>query len=341
MAGSNRSALITKLYKVLKQHYKPVAVNGDRPLLEQMLYACCLENSHYDQAEKTFQHLSSSFFDWNEVRVSTVKELAESLRDLPNPSVAASNLKRLLQTVFEATYSFDLEAVKKQNLGVGIKRLEKMEGASTFVVGYATQHGLGGHSIPLDGGALEILYIVGIATEAERDSGEVSGLERAIPKNKGTEFGSLLHQFSADFVANPFSPNVKNLLLAVNSEAKDRLPKRGQKRDVTARRVEAPPPAAAKASAGKGAKEAEKVSHDRHGKDHRPAGKAGKKEEVKDSKRAASGKASAPEAKKHAAKKEPMKPAAKTSRPQAGHSRAGAATARKSATKHLAKRKPR
>src|SRR5437868_6852323 len=123
MAGPNRAALISKIYKLLKQHYKPVSVNGDRPLLEQMLFACCLENAPYDKAEKTYQHLSSSFFDWNEVRVSTVKELAESMRDLPDPSSAASNLKRILQNVFEATYSFDLEPVKKQNIGVGIKRL--------------------------------------------------------------------------------------------------------------------------------------------------------------------------------------------------------------------------
>ena len=140
MAGSNRSSLITKLYKVLKQHYKPISVNGDRPLLEQMLFACCLENAPYGKAEKVYEHLNSSFFDWNEVRVSTVKELAEAMRDLPFPMAAASNLKSVLQTVFEATYSFDLESVKKQNLGVGIKRLAKMQGASPFVVAYVTQH---------------------------------------------------------------------------------------------------------------------------------------------------------------------------------------------------------
>ena len=32
------------------------------------------------------------------------------------------------------------------------------------------------------------------------------GLERAIAKSKGVEFGSLLHQFGADFSANPYSP---------------------------------------------------------------------------------------------------------------------------------------
>jgi len=82
MSGSNRGPLINKLYKVLKQHYKPVVTEMNRPLLEQMLFACCLENAPYEKAAKTYEHLATSFFDWNEVRVSTVNELAESMRDL-------------------------------------------------------------------------------------------------------------------------------------------------------------------------------------------------------------------------------------------------------------------
>src|SRR5262245_4076590 len=230
MAGSSRSSLIAKMHKVLKQHYKPISLDGDRPLLEHMLYACCLENAPYDKAEKVYQHINTSFFDWNEVRVSTVKELAEAMRELPDPAAAAANLKSILQNVFEATYSFELESVKKQNIGVGIKRLEKMQGASQFVVAYTTQHALGGHSIPLDRGALDVLYIVGIASEAESRSGNVTGLERAIPKNKGAEFGSLLHQLVADYVANTQSPAVKNILIAINPDAKNRIPKRGQKK---------------------------------------------------------------------------------------------------------------
>src|SRR5436189_5279225 len=132
MSGPNRSVLISKIYKVLKQHYKPTEPAGSRPLLELMLFGCCLENAHYDKAEKTYENLVSSFFDWNEVRVSTVNELAEAMKDLPEPAMAAANLKFILQTVFEANYSFDLEPLKKQNLGVAIKRLEKLEGATPF-----------------------------------------------------------------------------------------------------------------------------------------------------------------------------------------------------------------
>ncbi|HEY2826370.1 MAG TPA: hypothetical protein VGJ04_02125 [Pirellulales bacterium] len=347
MSGPNRSALITKLYKVLKQHYKPVAFNGDRPLLEQMLFACCLENAPYPKAEKIYQHLSESFFDWNEVRVSTVKELAEAMRDLPAPAAAASNLKSVLQTVFEATYSFDLENVKKQNIGVGIKRLAKMEGASPFVVAYVTQHALGGHSIPLDRGAVELLYIVGLATDAERKSGNIAGLERAIPKNKGDEFASLLHQLAADFVANPLAPAMKTLLLSINSDAKDRLPKRGQKILVTE------PPAPAKSEMAKpemakiGGKAAEKAAADKRNLDKSRDGArqhdkiAAKKDLAKEGKKSSAAKSGTAES----AHKKPLKkalPAKGARRHEVAASRPAArSTVQKSATKRLAKRKPR
>ncbi len=191
----------------------------------------------YDAAEQAFAAVSTAFFDWNEVRVSTVKELAEVMRNLPDPTAAATRLKQSLQSAFEATYAFDLEGMKKQNLGQAVQRLKKFNGTSSFTVGHVTQAALGGHAIPLDRGALDVLYIVGAATEAEVKSAEVTGLERTIPKNKGAEFASLLHQLGAELVAGPYSPNVHKILLEVSAEAKDRLPKRGQKKP-----VEAPPP---------------------------------------------------------------------------------------------------
>jgi hypothetical protein len=333
MSEPNRAALINKLYKVLKAHYKPVAQNGDRPLLQHMLYACCLENAHYDKAQKVYEHVSTSFFDWNEVRVSTVKELAEAMRELPDPPCAAANLKSILQNVFEATYSFDLESVKKQNIGVGIKRLAKFEGASPFVVAYATQQALGGHSIPLDKGALDVLYIIGIASEAERKSRAVGGLERAIPKNKGTEFGSLLHQLAADYMANPFSPTVKNLLLEINPQAKERLPKRGQKKvevlESPAKddgKIAGHPP---KQAGEKPQKHQEKPPSAKHEKDAHRKGASAKATAIE------------PGRKKPSAKQ----PAAAKASAHGGHKAAGAhasrGSARKSEIKRLAKRKPR
>ncbi len=235
MSKPDRGALIGKTHKVLKKHYKPVDY-VERPLLENLLFAACLENNHYEAAEAAFKALSQNFFDWNEVRVSTVEELVESVSMLNEPKTAAANVKKILYSVFESTYSFELEGMKKQNLGAAIQKLEKFEGVTPFIAAVVTQASLGGHSIPLDRGAFGVLKVVGIAADSDESKGVVPGLERAVPKSKGVEFGSLLHQLGADLVASPYSTNLHKIFLEISPAAKDRLPKRPPKG------VKPPPP---------------------------------------------------------------------------------------------------
>jgi len=228
MATSNRAALITKAHKVLKKYYKPVAP-PQRSILEHALYGCCLENTSYEAADRAFAGLSENFFDWNEVRVCTVGELAEAMGKHPYAEAAAGNIRRILQAVFEDRYQFDLEPLRKENLGKATKKLQDFDGVTPFVLSYVVQAGLGGHSIPIDQAALDLLLVLNIINEAEAAKHTVPGLERAIPKTKGVEFGSLLHQLAAEFMANPNSQAVHKILLQINEEAKDRLPKRGAK----------------------------------------------------------------------------------------------------------------
>lgn len=253
MSTTNRATLLTKTHKVLKRTYKHTPLKGEQVLLDSLLFAACLENARHDAAQKAYETLKRAFFDWNEIRVSTVKELAEVVADLPDANDAATRVKGILQSVFESDYSFDLEHLKKQNLGVAIKRLQKLQGGSPFVVAYATQSALGGHSIPVDKGTLGALYVIGVINEAEAEAGNVPGMERAIPKSKGQEFGALLHELGADFFHNPFSTNLRELLLSIAPDAKERFPKRASKKAVAEPPPAAPvePPAESKKKDGK------------------------------------------------------------------------------------------
>jgi endonuclease-3 len=235
MASKNRAALVNKVLKVVKKHFKPAPPLKDRSLLEHLIFACCAENSPYDAAEKVFQSLTSDYYDWNEVRVSTIRELAEVCKPLNDPSESATRLKRVLQSVFESHYSFDLEPLKKQNIGAAVKQIERYNGSSPFVVAFVTQQALGGHSIPTNQGLLESLKIVGVITDAEAAKGVVPGLERTVPKSKGFEVGSQLHQLGIEMHRSPYGPTIRKLLLEIEPSAKDRLPKRSTKSD------EAPP----------------------------------------------------------------------------------------------------
>ncbi len=247
MTTSNRAATLNKTHKVLKRTYKYHPLKGEQPVLESLLFACCLENARHDVAQQALAKTQSAFFDWNEIRVSTVKELAEVMDMLPEPTEAAARLKGVLQSVFESDYSFDLEHLKKQNIGAAVKKLQKLHGATPFNVAYVTQTALGGHSIPVDTGTLGALYVLGVISESEAKESVVPGMERAIPKSKGQEFGALLHELGADYFANPFSPSLRELLLSISSDAKERFPKRAPKK---APAPPTPAPVAGKAAPG-------------------------------------------------------------------------------------------
>ena len=283
MTTTNRSALIAKVHKVLKKHYKPVHPPAERTVLEHLLYACCLENARYEAADEAFARLQELYFDWNEIRVTTVSELAEVMAGIPDGASAGQRIKKALQSVFESAYSFDIEALRKQNLGKAEKDLERIGGTTPFVRAYVAQNGLEGHSIPVSQGGIEVLYAVGVISEQEADKRQVPGLERAIPKNKGVEFGSLLQQIAADFYASPGSSKLRGILAEIDEDYKERLSQR------TAKLEEA----SAKAAADK------QRSQSRSGRmsEMRPSSPHAAKE--------------SPSASRHEAKESPHKPSAK------------------------------
>lgn len=303
MATPNRASLINRILKMVRKHYKPIPAAKDRTLFEHLAFACLVENSPHDVAEQVFNTLKADYFDWNEVRVSTIRELTEVTKPLVDPPQAAARLKQTLHAVFEGVYQFDLETLKKQNIGQSAKTLQKLKGSTPFVVSYVTQHALGGHSIPVNNGLLITMHVVGVINDNELKAGAVPGLERVVPKTKGVEVGSLLHQLGVEIGRNPYGANARKLLLEIDPKAKDRLPKRKPPEPP------APPPAPpAPAAKGKAAKE--------------------------DKKKSAAKAASAPQTKKGAAASK-KKPTTKPTKP-------GSKPAKKKATtSKLTKRKPK
>lgn len=251
MSAPSRSTLLTKMHRVLKKHYDAVKPDPERPILETMLYACCLENAPHGKADAAFASIKRTFFDWNEMRVATVTELAEELSGLPDPAAAADRFRRVLQHVFEARYSFDLEDLRKENLGAAVKKLEGIDGADPFIVAYAVQHGLGGHSIPVDRGLLDCMLVLGAISDDEHQHGSIPGMERAIAKSKGVEFASIAHEFGAAFLASPGSAALLKIFLEISPDAKENLRKLAKKEADAAAKSAAAAEAAARKSAAK------------------------------------------------------------------------------------------
>ena len=273
MASNNRATQINKVLKVAKKHFKPAGFPSDRNLLQHLIFACCAENSLYDVVEEVFATLSNDYYDWNEVRVTSIRELSQVMKALNDPEEAATRLKRVLQSVFETHYTFDLEPMKKQNIGQTVKQLEKYNGTTRYTVNFVVQNALGGHAIPINKGLLESMRVVGVVSDNEAKKGTVPGLERAVPKTKGVEVGTMLHQIGVELRRSPYGPVIRKLLLEIEPGCKENLPKRPSKK------VE-PPPKPEKKPEKKTAKAAEKKSAAKEAKEA-AKGKGTKKVESK------------------------------------------------------------
>lgn len=340
MAASNRASRLTKLVADLKKRYKPTPP-APRPLFETILFATLLENSPVDAAEKAMAELENGYFDWNEVRVSSRAELAERLKSLNDPNESADRLKRTLQSIFETVYAFDLELMKKQNLGQAVKQIAAYDGVTPFVVAFTTQHGLAGHAIAVNSGVLLALQVMDIITESEAKKGAVPGLERAVPKTKGPEAQAAMHEMGVEINKNPYGAAAKKLLTELDPSCKDRLPKRPPKEE----KKEAKP--SKKAAEDKSPKQppAEKKSEEKAAPAKKSAAKSAPAEspaakKAAGKKKAAPTKKAAP--KKAAAKKDPAKTATKkTPTKKAAKKSATKKAAKKTAGKKSAKRKPK
>jgi len=302
MSAKNRADLIVKLYKAVKKDFQPITPPSNRTVIDHAIYACCLENSTAEEADESLAKLQENYFDWNEVRVTTDRELATTVKSLTDPLQAATRVKKMLYGIFETYYQFDLEFLKKENLGKAVQSFNKMVGVTPFAISYISQHGLGGHSIPTDKALLDLMHVLGIISEDEATKGKIPGLERAIPKAKGMEFSSLVHQLAVAFYKTPFSTSVRNQILKIDSSAKDRFPKRGGKKKEEA-----------KPSKKVVAKEAPKAAAPAKKSAAKTAAKKTAKSKATAAKKAPAKKKKTPvkKAKKPAAKKKPAKKAAK------------------------------
>jgi endonuclease-3 len=199
MATQSKSQFLTDVHTQLKRRYKPKPDRsaGRLSVLEAVVYGICHEDTTREAANQALSRFKDHFFDWNEVRVSPIAEVQETLADIPHPQERAQRIRRFLRQLFEKTYAFSLEALTKKPLKEALKVLHAFEAfSSDYVTATVIQQALGGHAIPVDSETRRALERLGVH---EPDVHALrSVLERAVPKNRGVEFVELLEELAHD-----------------------------------------------------------------------------------------------------------------------------------------------
>ena len=196
-----KAQLLPQVLTVLRKKLPAPTEPEKRPVMEELVYAICREGVTSAEADAAFAKLKTAFFDWNEVRVSTVPEITDALAGLPNPGTRAKRVIEFLQELFEMTYAFNLDDLEKKGLKQASKQLARYQAVSgsDYLVAWVVQRSLGGHAIPLDEPTLRVLRRLHAIPQTGDDLESIRAtVEHHVPKAKGAEFTELIASFAGN-----------------------------------------------------------------------------------------------------------------------------------------------
>ena len=192
----DKSKVLARLLKLLKKEFGGLPKREQLPVLESMVFSACLENSSYEAADAAFGRLKNDFFDWNEVRVSTISELEPVFEGVHEPEWCAMRVRYLLYYVFDHQFSYDFDGIKKKPFELAFKQVSKIKHLTPFCRNYMLQKCLGNHVIPVDYKMVRTAIWLGlIPVGADEDSG-AELLKGFIRKADAPEFIWLLKSLS-------------------------------------------------------------------------------------------------------------------------------------------------
>lgn len=199
MAASNKAQALTDIQNALAKRYAPGPKLSRLSVLESIIYAICHEGATREQANQALSRFKDQFFDWNEVRVSGVEEIEQTLAGLPEPDLKAQRVRKFLRQLFARTYKFELDYLLKKPQKEGLKKLQEFEPLrSDYVMAMVVLQGLGGHAVPVDAPMLRCLLRLGILADRTDEETARATLERAVSKSRGAEFVDLLEELAHD-----------------------------------------------------------------------------------------------------------------------------------------------
>jgi endonuclease-3 len=192
----NKQKLVNQVLALGKKMADPA---DPRPVLEEFIYGLCRENATREQADNAFAYLRERFFDWNEIRVSSIRELEDAFGGLSHAESRALRLIAFLQEVFETTYSYDLDGMQKKGLKMAAKQLARYQAHNEYVGAWVMQRSLGGHAIPVDAPTLRCSQRLGLIDDGQSGESARSMLEHLIPKARGPAFSDVLSHLAEEY----------------------------------------------------------------------------------------------------------------------------------------------
>jgi len=196
--AADKSQICRKFVQALQKLYGKSVPKIEMSVLETMLFGVCLEDNPWSQAEAALKKLTASYFDLNEIRVSSISELEQTLAPLKDADWKGLRIRAILRYVFESTYSYDYEKLRRQTLEQALKTLKKIQEMSPFVRDFILHEILGSHVVCLDNSMLTAARWLGLVPLKSDQHDASEFLKGGLKKAEVSEFCHLLRCLATD-----------------------------------------------------------------------------------------------------------------------------------------------
>lgn len=127
MPSRSRRASAAAVYKALRKKFGARSAYAKKDPLDHVMFNILLSGASLDKAERAFSAIKSSYVDWNEVRVTSVRELSSLLESKRCAPKKAEFIKAFLQRLYLDNHSLSVQPIQKMST----KRAREYVGETT------------------------------------------------------------------------------------------------------------------------------------------------------------------------------------------------------------------
>jgi len=194
-----RQDSIRRILESLEKRYRAdFRMPEEQPVLETLIYAICLEDCTFAEAETFYQRIGTLFHDFNEARVSSITELSHVFVKSPFAEWKAFRFRHLLTHVFESFYAFDFESLLRKSNEHANRLLGRIPEISQFARNYTMKHCVGINLLPLDNRMRDAVAWLGLGTSGQTPQRTATALKSVVRKNEADRFCGLIRCLATD-----------------------------------------------------------------------------------------------------------------------------------------------
>ena len=184
------------------------------------------------QAAKALQAIEKEYIDYNELRVSPLKDIVDCIRaECPGAKAKAEMITTSLNGVYARTCDVSLAHLAKTPRRE-LRRLLSEMGMGAYAAGYLMLAGFGHHAVPVDRDLADCLQMDGYV-HPDSDPADIQAfLERIVPKSKSLS----AHEFFRGYVHSRAKPLAKKR--QKEAEAAEKVRKAQEEAEAERKRIE-------------------------------------------------------------------------------------------------------